>query len=65
MGIRHYLIVDPRDGSCTYYHGIGSEQGRPACDNRFRHAYGDTVTVLDWKINTEGLPRSSEKDMRS
>jgi hypothetical protein len=30
MGIPHYLILDPRDGTWTYQWGIGRSEGRPA-----------------------------------
>jgi Uma2 family endonuclease len=64
MGIPHYLIVDPRDGTCRYYHGIVREDGRPSYDNRHGYSYGDVITVEGWTIETAGLPRYSAKDLR-
>ncbi|MFF9177960.1 Uma2 family endonuclease [Streptomyces sp. NPDC014793] len=67
MGIPHYLIVDPRDGTWTYQWEIGRDDGRPAYENRLHHPYGDPVTVSTdlgtWTIDTTGLPRYSAKDM--
>jgi len=64
MGIPHYLIVDPRDGTCRYYFGIVRENGRPAYDNRLRYSFGEVITVADWTIGTTGLPRYSAKDLK-
>ncbi|PWG08839.1 Uma2 family endonuclease [Streptomyces sp. V2] len=67
MGIPHYLILDPRDGTWTYQWGIGRAEGRPAYDNRLHLPYGKPVTVATdlgtWQIETGDLPRYSAKDM--
>ncbi|MDV9173554.1 Uma2 family endonuclease [Streptomyces sp. W16] len=67
MGIPHYLIVDPRDGTWTYQWEIGKREGRPAYENRLHLPYGSTVTVTTelgtWTIATGDLPRYSAKDM--
>ncbi|MEU1460245.1 Uma2 family endonuclease [Streptomyces sp. NPDC005727] len=67
MGIPHYLIIDPRDGTWTYQWEIGRNDGRPAYENRLHLPYGDPVTVSTdlgtWTIDTTGLPRYSAKDM--
>ncbi|MDX2826023.1 Uma2 family endonuclease [Streptomyces ipomoeae] len=69
MGIPHYLIVDPRDGTWTYQWEIGRRDGRPAYENRLHLPYGKTVTVATelgtWTIETGDLPRYSAKDMMS
>ncbi|MGW8378757.1 Uma2 family endonuclease [Streptomyces sp. ODS28] len=65
MGIPVYLIVDPRDGTWTLYDVIGTEDGRPAYENRLHRSYGVPVQIGDWKIETADLPRYSDKDMRS
>jgi Uma2 family endonuclease len=66
MGIPHYLIVDPRDGSCTYFHGIGTGcGGTPEYENRQRSWYGDRLTVAGWEVDTGDFPRYSEKDMNA
>jgi Uma2 family endonuclease len=68
MGIPHYLIVDPRDGTWTYQWEIGKCEGRPAYENRLHRPYGNTVSVVTelgttWTIATGDLPRYSAKDM--
>lgn len=67
MGIPHYLILDPRDGTWTYQWGIGRAEGRPAYENRLHLPYGSSVTVATdlgtWTVDTAGLPRYSAKDM--
>ncbi|MFF9486847.1 Uma2 family endonuclease [Streptomyces sp. NPDC014676] len=67
MGIPHYLILDPREGTWTYQWGIGRAEGRPAYENRLHLPYGKPVTVStdlgDWTIDTTDLPRYSAKDM--
>ncbi|WP_338683678.1 Uma2 family endonuclease [Streptomyces acidiscabies] len=64
MGIPHYLILDPRDGTWTYHWGIVR---RPAYDNRLHLPYGEPVTMVTdlgtWKIETADLPRYSAKDI--
>ncbi|WP_230396172.1 Uma2 family endonuclease [Streptomyces blattellae] len=67
MGIPHYLILDPRDGTWTYQWEIGRSEGRSAYENRLHLPYGKPVTVATelgtWTIDTTGLPRYSAKDM--
>ncbi|MEU3900929.1 Uma2 family endonuclease [Streptomyces sp. NPDC045251] len=67
MGIPHYLILDPRDGTWTYQWGIGRAEGRPAYENRLHLPYGKAVTLATelgtWTVETAGLPRYSAKDM--
>ncbi|MFK4118241.1 Uma2 family endonuclease [Streptomyces longwoodensis] len=68
MGIPHYLILDPRDGTWTYQWGIDTCGGRPAYGNRLRkQPYGTPLAVVTdigtWKLDTGALPRYSRKDM--
>lgn len=67
MGIPHYLILDPRDGTWTYQWEIGRSEGRPAYENRLHLPYGKPVTLATdlgtWTVETTGLPRYSPKDM--
>ncbi|MEU1146696.1 Uma2 family endonuclease [Streptomyces sp. NPDC005863] len=68
MGIPHYLIVDPRDGTWTYLWDIDSSAGRPAYGNRLsKQPYGKPATIATdlgtWTIETGDLPRYSAKDM--
>ncbi|GAA2337771.1 Uma2 family endonuclease [Streptomyces kunmingensis] len=57
MGIPHYLIVDPRDGTAVHYWAPTTRTGAPAYDNQRHYEFGDTVTVQGWKIDTATLPR--------
>ncbi|MGW0916622.1 hypothetical protein ACWD1Z_33585 [Streptomyces sp. NPDC002784] len=57
MGVPHYLIVDPRDGSAVHYWAPAQRSGEPAYDNRQHYTFGDTITVAGWKIDTAGLTR--------
>jgi len=64
MGIPHYLILDPRDGTWTYQWEVGRRRGSPEYENRLHLPYGNTATVAGgWKIETGGLPRYSRTDM--
>lgn len=48
MGIPHYLIVDPRDGTGIHYSGIAYRDETP-----FR--FGDTVKVGNWTLDSSVL----------
>ncbi|WP_338696939.1 Uma2 family endonuclease [Streptomyces sp. Q6] len=61
MGIPHYLIVDPRDGTAVHYWAPTTRTGAPTYDNQQHYTFGDTVTVGDWKIDTSGLPRYDDE----
>lgn len=64
MGIPHYLIVDPRDGTWTYQWQVGRRRGSPEYENRLRRPYGNTVTVAGgWKVQTGGLPLYPRTDV--
>ncbi|MET7784562.1 Uma2 family endonuclease [Streptomyces sp. NPDC005388] len=56
MSVPHYLIVDPRDGTAVHHWAATTRTGTPAYDNRQHYTFGETVTIRDWKINTETLP---------
>ncbi|MFF4406171.1 Uma2 family endonuclease [Streptomyces sp. NPDC001404] len=64
MGIPHYLIIDPRDGTALHYWGLAVQNGVPAYDNRQRYTFGETVTVGDWKIETADLPLYTQSTTR-
>ncbi|MBK3570064.1 Uma2 family endonuclease [Streptomyces sp. MBT62] len=64
MGIPHYLILDPREGTWTYQWQVGGRRGSPEYENRPHLPYGNTVTVADeWQVETGGLPLYSRADM--
>jgi Uma2 family endonuclease len=48
MGIPYYLLVDPRDGT-------GIVHSQPNYVSREKFAFGDTVTVGPWTLDTSGL----------
>ncbi|KOG90182.1 Uma2 family endonuclease [Streptomyces varsoviensis] len=58
MGIPLYLLVDPRQGTAAVMSdpGPGSD-GDPCYRSRHDYAYGDTVAVGPWTIETAELPR--------
>ncbi|MFF0540071.1 Uma2 family endonuclease [Streptomyces coelicoflavus] len=63
MGIPHYLILDPRDGTWTYQWSIGKAEGRPAYENRLHLPYGETVALVTEPGTWSVLPRYNAKDM--
>lgn len=68
MGIAHYLILDPRDGTWTYQWDIDRSGGRPMYGNRLhKQPYGTPLAITTdlgtWKLDTSGLPLYSRKDM--
>ncbi|MFD6821441.1 Uma2 family endonuclease [Streptomyces sp. NPDC060085] len=56
MGVPHYLIVDPRDGTAVHHWAPVRRNGALAYDNRQHYSFGDTISIADWKIDTAGLP---------
>jgi Uma2 family endonuclease len=48
MGIPHYLLVDPRDGT-------GIVHSQPGYRSRERFVFGDRVTVGPWTLDTGAL----------
>jgi Uma2 family endonuclease len=57
MGIPHYVLVDPRDGT-------GIVHSQPGYAQRTPFVFGDTVSVGPWKLDTSvlltyGPPRSA------
>jgi Uma2 family endonuclease len=61
LGIPHYLIVDPRDGTCVHHWVITSRDGAPAYDARVPYAFGDRITIGDWVVDTGELPRYEQE----
>jgi Uma2 family endonuclease len=57
MGIPHYLIVDPRDGTAQHYWQIVQRNGRPEYDAHVPYVFGDSIPVGDWVVDTTELPR--------
>jgi Uma2 family endonuclease len=57
MGIPHYLIVDPRFGTCTHHTWI--ENGR--YEQSFDHAFGEDIAIGPWVVHTGSLKRYPER----
>ncbi|WP_051970250.1 Uma2 family endonuclease [Kitasatospora azatica] len=49
MGFLNYLLVDPREGTGIVY-------SQPGYSSREKFAFGDTITVGPWTLDTSGLP---------
>ncbi|MFF8884017.1 Uma2 family endonuclease [Streptomyces flaveolus] len=60
MGVPHYLIIDPRDGSAVHHWAPTRRTGTPTYDNRQHYIFGETITLVGWKIETAVLPRYGE-----
>ncbi|MGW1076712.1 Uma2 family endonuclease [Streptomyces sp. NPDC002537] len=60
LGIPHYLIVDPRDGTCVHHWVIGVREGTPVYEARVPYVFGDRIAVGEWVIDTGVLPRYSQ-----
>ncbi|WP_329124654.1 Uma2 family endonuclease [Streptomyces sp. NBC_01465] len=57
MGIPHYLIVDPRDGTCRHHWEIVEGEGRTRYDAHVPYRFGDLITIGEWTVDTGTLPR--------
>ncbi len=60
LRIPHYLIVDPRDGTCVHHWAIGLREGTPVYETRIPYIFGDKVAIGEWVIDTSELPRYSQ-----
>ncbi|WP_425824935.1 Uma2 family endonuclease [Streptomyces fractus] len=58
MRIPHYLIVDPRDGTCVHYWEPTASGG---WENRRHYTFGESVPVGQFKIDTSVIPRYKEQ----
>ncbi|MFI7338418.1 Uma2 family endonuclease [Streptomyces sp. NPDC050085] len=61
MGIPHYVIVDPRDGTAVHHWAPTTRTGAPTYDNQQHFTFGDTLVVQGWKIDTSALPRYGDE----
>ncbi|MPY63026.1 Uma2 family endonuclease [Streptomyces spongiae] len=62
IGIPIYAIFDPRTGSGAVLSDIHPTPDGPRYATRKDFLYGEDVTIADWTISTEKLPRYPEKD---
>ncbi|MFI7297866.1 Uma2 family endonuclease [Streptomyces sp. NPDC050121] len=57
MGIPAYAIFDPRTGAGAVLTDIHPTPDGPRYATRKDFVYGEDVTIAEWTISTEGLPR--------
>lgn len=57
VGIPVYVIFDPRTGSGAVMTDIHPTPDGPRYATRKDFVYGEPVTITDWTISTENLPR--------
>ncbi|MFD5446875.1 Uma2 family endonuclease [Streptomyces sp. NPDC003470] len=60
LGIPVYAIFDPRTGSGAVLTDIHATPDGPRYATRKDFVYGEDVTIGDWTISTDGLPRYEE-----
>ncbi|MFI1536679.1 Uma2 family endonuclease [Streptomyces anandii] len=61
IGIPVYAVFDPRTGTGAVLTDIHPTPDGPRYATRKDFAYGEDVTIGDWTISTEGLPRYEER----
>ncbi|MDG5803086.1 Uma2 family endonuclease [Streptomyces ossamyceticus] len=57
LGIPVYAVFDPRSGEGAVLTDIHSTPDGPRYATRKDFVYGEDVTIADWTISTENLPR--------
>ena len=57
LGIPVYAVFDPRTGTGAVLSEIHATPEGPRYATRKDFVYGEDVTIADWTISTEGLPR--------
>ncbi|NEB95327.1 Uma2 family endonuclease [Streptomyces bauhiniae] len=60
LGIPVYAIFDPRTGSGAVFTDIHPTPAGPRYATRKDFVYGEDVTIADWTIRTDGLPRYTD-----
>ncbi|MFM9446587.1 Uma2 family endonuclease [Streptomyces acidiscabies] len=60
LGIPTYAVFDPRTGSGAVFTDIHPTPDGPRYATRKDFLYGEDVTIADWTISTNGLPRYDE-----
>ncbi|MFP8882693.1 Uma2 family endonuclease [Streptomyces mangrovi] len=56
MGIPYYLLLDPRKGTGALYSGIHRTPEGPRYGTSTEFAFGETVRVGDWTVDTSVFP---------
>ncbi|MFH8936327.1 Uma2 family endonuclease [Streptomyces griseosporeus] len=62
MGIPVYALFDPRTGTGAVFSDIHTTPSGPRYATRKDFVYGEDVTIADWTIPTDGLPRYASED---
>ncbi|WP_435862048.1 Uma2 family endonuclease [Streptomyces phaeochromogenes] len=62
LGIPIYVIFDPRTGEGAVLCDIHATPSGPRYATRKDFVYGEDVTLGDWTISTENLPRYADKE---
>ncbi|WP_043264690.1 Uma2 family endonuclease [Streptomyces sp. CT34] len=57
LGIPLYVIFDPRTGTGAVFSDIHPTPEGPRYATRKDFVYGEDVTIAEWTISTDGLPR--------
>ncbi|MER7514870.1 Uma2 family endonuclease [Streptomyces sp. NPDC126499] len=57
LGVPVYAIFDPRTGSGAVFSDIHATPEGPRYATRKDFFYGEDVTIAEWTISTDGLPR--------
>ncbi|MEU5112331.1 Uma2 family endonuclease [Streptomyces longwoodensis] len=60
IGIPVYAVFDPRTGTGAVLTDIHDTPAGPRYATRKDFVYGEDVTIADWTISTQGLPRYEE-----
>ncbi|MEU6239949.1 Uma2 family endonuclease [Streptomyces sp. NPDC047024] len=61
MGIPVFAIFDPRTGEGAVFTDIHPTPDGPRYATRKDFVYGEDVTIADWTISTDGLPRYTDE----
>ncbi|MFZ4151334.1 Uma2 family endonuclease [Streptomyces pseudogriseolus] len=62
LGIPVYAVFDPRTGTGAVFTDIHSTPDGPRYATRKDFVYGEDVTIGEWTIPTEGLPRYRDEE---
>lgn len=62
IGIPVYAIFDPRTGTGAVLSDIHATPAGPRYATRKEFVYGEDVTIAEWTISTEHLPRYKAED---
>ncbi|MFH0519296.1 Uma2 family endonuclease [Streptomyces sp. M41] len=65
IGIPVYAVFDPRTGTGAVLTDIHSTPGGPRYATRKDFVYGEDVTIGDWTISTENLPRYKAEEVEA